>query len=84
MTEGATGRRAAERRGHREPVEEYVMQPAARQTLADIRTIQRLECYVRCARAELASNPGDDLLREFIRINETLIREERARLLSVA
>ncbi|MCQ4165096.1 hypothetical protein [Tahibacter harae] len=60
------------------------MQAAARKTLADIRTIQRLETYVRCARAELASNPGDDLLREFIRINETLIREERRRLPSAA
>ena len=48
------------------------------------RTIQRLESYVRCARAELASNPHDELLREFIRINETLIREERERLLSAA
>lgn len=60
------------------------MHAAARKTLADIRTIQRLETYVRCARAELASNPGDDLLREFIRINETLIREERQRLPSAA
>lgn len=60
------------------------MQAAARQTLADIRTIQRLESYVRCARAELASNPQDELLREFIRLNEMLIREERARLLSAA
>jgi hypothetical protein len=55
---------------------------AARQTLTDIRTIQRLESYVRCARAELASNPHDELLCEFIRINEGLIREERERLLS--
>lgn len=60
------------------------MQAAARQTLADIRTLQRLEAYVRCARAELASNPQDDLLREFIRINETLIHEERTRLISAA
>lgn len=60
------------------------MQAAARKTLADIRTIQQLETYVRCARAELASNPGDELLREFIRINEALIREERQRLLSAA
>lgn len=59
------------------------MQAAARQTLIDIRTIQRLECYVRCARAELASNPGDDLLREFIRLNESLIRDERAKLLGL-
>jgi hypothetical protein len=60
------------------------MQAAARQTLTDIRTIQRLECYVRCARAELASNPDDDLLREFIRLNESLIRDERAKLLGTA
>lgn len=60
------------------------MNTAARQTLTDIRTIQRLESYVRCARAELASNPRDELLREFIRINEALIREERERLLNVA
>lgn len=60
------------------------MQAAARKTLADIRTIQRLETYVRCARAELASNPGDELLREFIRLNEALIREERQKLLGVA
>lgn len=66
------------------PPQEPPMQAAARQTLADIRTIQRLESYVRCARAELASNPQDELLREFIRLNEMLIREERARLLSAA
>lgn len=66
------------------PPQEPPMQAAARQTLADICTIQRLESYVRCARAELASNPQDELLREFIRLNEMLIREERARLLSAA
>ncbi|MBL8300257.1 MAG: hypothetical protein JNN30_18115 [Rhodanobacteraceae bacterium] len=60
------------------------MNPTARQTLTEIRTIQRLEAYVRCARAELASNPRDELLREFIRLNEALIREERERLHNVA
>ncbi|UXI69849.1 hypothetical protein [Tahibacter amnicola] len=60
------------------------MRTEARKTLSTIHTIQRLEDYVRCARAELASCPEDELLREFIRINERLILEEKRRLLDVA
>lgn len=56
------------------------MQAQARDTLAEIGVIQRLETYVCCARAELASDPGNDLLREFIRLNEALARKERAKL----
>ena len=56
------------------------MHAQAREALAEIRQIQRLESYVCCARAELASDPGNELLREFIRLNEALARKERARL----
>jgi hypothetical protein len=58
------------------------MRYEARQTLAHIRSVQRLEDYVRCARAELASNPRNEFLREFIRLNEQLIENEKARLVA--
>jgi hypothetical protein len=39
----------------------------------------RLENCLRCARAELASDPANTLLREFIDLNEALARKERAK-----
>ena len=41
----------------------------ARNTLTQIRTLTRLEAWIRCAKAELASTPGDLLLAEFIRLD---------------
>lgn len=58
------------------------MRKEARETLAAIKTLTRLEAWIRCAKAELASTPHDDLLAEFIRVNETLLLEERRKLLA--
>ena len=54
----------------------------ARNTLTQIRTLTRLEAWIRCAKAELASTPGDLLLAEFIRVNERLVQIERNKLLA--
>lgn len=54
----------------------------ARTTLAKIRNLARLEAWIRCAKAELASTPHDALLAEFIRMNEILLIEEREKLLA--
>lgn len=58
------------------------MRQEARETLTAIRTLTRLEAWIRCARAELASTPGDELLAEFIRVNERLLAEERRKLMA--
>ena len=58
------------------------MRPEARQTLAQIRSLTRLEAWIRCAKAELASSPEDDLLAEVIRVNERMLNEEREKLLA--
>jgi hypothetical protein len=46
---------------------------------AESNALRRLEDCLRCARAELASDPANALLREFIDLNEALARKERAR-----
>lgn len=56
------------------------MRKEARDTLAAIKSLTRLEAWIRCARAELASTPEDELLAEFIRVNERLLSEEREKL----
>lgn len=56
------------------------MQDLASDSSNETQAIQRLESYVYCARAELASDPHNETLREFIRLNEALARKERARL----
>ncbi|OJY92756.1 MAG: hypothetical protein BGP25_07655 [Lysobacterales bacterium 63-13] len=58
------------------------MRKEARDTLATIKTLTRLEAWIRCAKAELASTPGDELLAEFIRVNERLVQIERNKLLA--
>lgn len=58
------------------------MRKEARDTLATIKTLTRLEAWIRCAKAELASTPGDELLAEFIRVNEHLVQIERNKLLA--
>lgn len=58
------------------------MRPEARQTLAQIRSLSRLEAWIRCAKAELASTPKDELLAEFIRVNERMLQDEREKLLA--
>ena len=58
------------------------MRPEARQTLAQIRSLTRLEAWIRCAKAELASTPEDELLAEFIRVNERMVNEEREKLMA--
>jgi hypothetical protein len=57
------------------------MHPQARQTLRDIHRLQRFEDYIRCAHAELASDPSNTKLRAFIDMIEALVREEKAKLL---
>lgn len=42
--------------------------------------LRRLENCICCARAELASDPLNTLLREFIDLNEVLARKQRTRL----
>ncbi len=58
------------------------MRQEARDTLATIKTLSRLEAWIRCAKAELASTPRDELLAEFIRVNERLVAEETRKLLA--
>ena len=58
------------------------MRKEARDTLTAIKTLTRLEAWIRCAKAELASSPQDELLAEFIRVNERLLQEEREKLLA--
>ena len=58
------------------------MRQEARETLATIKTLARLEAWIRCAKAELASTPQDELLAEFIRVNERLLQKEREKLLA--
>ncbi|HOX72044.1 MAG TPA: hypothetical protein PLR28_03050 [Dokdonella sp.] len=59
-----------------------MMRKEARDTLAAIKTLTRVEAWIRCAKAELASTPQDELLAEFIRVNERLLQEEREKLLA--
>ncbi len=56
------------------------MRPEARKTLTQIRRLTRLEAWIRCARAELASTPDDKSLAEFIRFNEKQLAKEREKL----
>jgi hypothetical protein len=56
------------------------MHPQARQTLQELRLLTNIETYLKTARAELASNPGDERLRAFIETIEDLLREEKAKL----
>ena len=58
------------------------MRPEARQTLAQIRSLTRLEAWIRCAKAELASTPEDELRTEFIRVNERMLVTEVQKLLA--
>ena len=58
------------------------MRPEAHKTLAQIRTLTRLEAWIRCAKAELASTPDDELLAEFIRATEQMLDAERDKLLA--
>jgi hypothetical protein len=60
------------------------MHPQARQTLREIHSLQRFENYIRCARAELASDPSNAKLRAFIDMIEVMVREEKANLLQAA
>jgi hypothetical protein len=59
------------------------MHREARQTLREIHSLQRFEDYILIARAELASDPGNDRLRAFIDMIEALVHEEKARLVQV-
>jgi hypothetical protein len=56
------------------------MNPAARQTLKELRSLGNIETYLRTAKAELASDPCDERLRAFIELIEGLLRDERAKL----
>lgn len=55
------------------------MRPEALKTLDQIKRLARLESWIRCAKAELASTPQDRFLSEFIRVNEKILRDERER-----
>lgn len=58
------------------------MRLEARKTLSQIRTLTRLEAWIRCAKADLASTPEDELLAEFIRATEKMLNDERQKLLA--
>jgi hypothetical protein len=58
------------------------MNPAARQTLRELRTLGNLEKYLSAAKAELASDPDDEPLRAFIELIEGLLSDERTKLAS--
>ena len=58
------------------------MNAAARQILREIHSLQRIEDYLRIAKAELASDPSDDRLRAFIVVVEDLLEQEKSKLLS--
>jgi hypothetical protein len=60
------------------------MPPQARQTLQELRLLTNIETYLKTSRAELASNPCDEKLREFIEAVEELLREEKAKLVQTA
>jgi hypothetical protein len=60
------------------------MNPAARTTLRELRSLGNLEKYLHAARAELASDPSDEPLRAFVELVEGLLRDEREKLVGQA
>jgi hypothetical protein len=56
------------------------MNPAARSTLRELRSLGNLKKYLQAARAELASDPGDEPLRAFVELAEGLLRDEQMKL----
>jgi hypothetical protein len=58
------------------------MNPEARRTLRELRSLGNIEVYLRTAKAELASDPCDERLKAFITVVEQLLREEKARLVA--
>ncbi len=59
------------------------MKPEAQQALHEIRSLKRMGDYIRCARAELASDPENSQLRTFIALMERLLAQEQARLCGI-
>lgn len=57
------------------------MNTEAERTLREIRQLQCFDDYIRIARAELASDPGNERWRTFIDMIETLVREEKTKLM---
>lgn len=53
------------------------MKPHERRILEDLATIAKLETWLRCARAELASDPDNPLLGEFVLLVARRILEKR-------
>jgi hypothetical protein len=64
------------------PNKEECMNPEARRTLRELRSLGNIEVYLRTAKAELASDPCDERLKAFIEVVEELLREEKARLVA--
>lgn len=60
------------------------MHTAEFRNVSESSALLRLEDCLRCARAELASDPANALLREFIDLNEALARKQRAKLVATA
>jgi hypothetical protein len=60
---------------------ELAMKPEARKTLANLHTLSRCENYLLCARAELASDPGNDRLRAFVVLIDAMVEKEKRQLL---
>jgi hypothetical protein len=58
------------------------MNTAARRTLRELRSLQNIDTYLRTAKAELASNPCDEKLRAFVQVIESLLSEEKAKLIA--
>jgi hypothetical protein len=59
------------------------MKPEAQQALDEIRSFKRMDDYIRCARAELASDPENLQLSTFIALMQRLLAQEQARLCGI-
>ena len=56
------------------------MKSEAQQALCEIRSLKRMNDCLGCARAELASDPHNDQLREFVELFERLVAQKKLRL----
>ncbi len=62
----------------RTPVRTNPIATASRQA-----SLARIQARLLCAKAELASSPNDELLADFIRLNEALLAKERGAAMAV-
>ena len=58
------------------------MNAAARRMLRDLSSLTNIEQYLNAAKAELASDPTDVQLGEFVKLVEDMLRDEKAKLVA--